>query len=203
MTRMFSAYDTYIPEEYVRTMTLDNDIAPTLFRKLKNIATLIDSAREIEDFQAIGVQCREILIELGNSIYFPEMAGEDEQPKASDFKKKAELFIKHFLTGSDNSDYRNIIKKMTEGTWDYACKITHSKSATFYEVSTCVSLIISLVSLYENVRQKSLDPMAQFQCPNCKSKKFSVMEQECDETDAIEKLILKCEECGITTSIDF
>ena len=53
MTRMFSAYDTYIPEEYVRTMTLDNDIAPTLFRKLKNIATLIDSAREIEDFQAI------------------------------------------------------------------------------------------------------------------------------------------------------
>ena len=203
MERMFAAHDTYNPEEYVRAITLDNEIAPTLFRKLKNIATLIDSAREIEDFQAIGVQCREILIELGNSIYSPEMAEDEEQSQASNFKKKAELFIRFCLSGSENSEYRSIIKKMTEGTWDYACKITHSQTATFYEVSTCVSLIISLVSLYENVRQKSMDPMAQFQCPNCKSKKFNVANHECDEDGVILKLFLQCEECGEITPINF
>ena len=203
MQRMFSAHDTYNPEDYVKAVTLDNDIAPTLFRKLKNISALIDTAIEIEDFQAIGVQCREILIELGNSIYKPEMAGDEEQPQASNFKKKAELFIKFYMSGSENSEYRSIIKKMTEGTWDYACKITHSQTATFYEVSTCVSLTISLVSMYENVRQKSLDPISQFQCPNCKSKKFNVTDSEHDENGVISKLILQCEECGEVTQIDF
>lgn len=199
--KMSVSFDSFFSK--FKAVTLDNDIAPTLFRKLKNISALIDKAIEIEDFQAIGVQCREILIELGNSIYTPEMAGDEEQPQASNFKKKAELFIKFYMSGSGNSEYRSIIKKMTEGTWDYACKITHSQTATFYEVSTCVSLTISLVSMYENVRQKSLDPISQFQCPNCKSKKFNVTDSEHDENGVISKLFLQCEECGEVTQIDF
>lgn len=31
MQRMISAHDTYNPEDYVKAVTLDNDIAPTLF----------------------------------------------------------------------------------------------------------------------------------------------------------------------------
>ncbi len=67
MERMNASTD-YKPEEFIEAITLESDIAPQLFRKLKSIATLIDSAIEIEDFQSIGVQCREILIDLGNSI---------------------------------------------------------------------------------------------------------------------------------------
>lgn len=93
MERLFAQNTEYEPEEFVRAISLDGEIAPTLFRKLKNIAGLIDIAKEVEDFQAIGVQCREILIELGNTIYISEMSGDEEQPKASDFKKKAELFV--------------------------------------------------------------------------------------------------------------
>lgn len=59
-----------------------------------------------------------MFFELGNSIYFPEMAGENEQPQASNFKRKAELFVQFYLAGAENSDYRSIIKKMTEATWD-------------------------------------------------------------------------------------
>lgn len=79
-------------------------------RKLRSIATLIDTAVEVEDFQAIGVQCRETLIELGNHIYTHDMAGEGEQPQASNFKKKSELSIQFYLKGSGISDYRSIIK---------------------------------------------------------------------------------------------
>lgn len=114
--RMYKASSEYKPENFVEAITLENEIAPQLFRKLKNIATLIDSAVEIEDFQAIGVQCREVLIELGNHIYIAEMASKGEQPKESDFKRKAELFIQFYLTGSENHDYRRIIKKLTEST---------------------------------------------------------------------------------------
>ena len=66
MERMRGAQE-YKPEDFIGAITIESDIAPQLFRKLKSIATLIDSAIEIEDFQSIGVQCRGILIELGNT----------------------------------------------------------------------------------------------------------------------------------------
>ena len=116
MQRMQASREEYNPDDYIAATTLGAEIAPQLLRKLRSIATLIDSATEIEDFQSIGVQSREILIELGNYIYSPNMAGEQEQPQASNFKKKAELAIQFYLTGSDNADYRSIIKKLTEAT---------------------------------------------------------------------------------------
>lgn len=203
MQRMFAAHEEYQPEDYVRAMTLDGEIAPALFRKLKNIASLIDVAKEIEDFQAIGVQCREILIELGNTIYQPEMSGVEEQPKASNFKKKAELFAAFYLSGSENSDYRNCIKKLTESTWDYTNKITHSQTATFYEASTCVTLTTSLVSVYENIRQKVFDTLSQYICKTCKSKNISIVDDESDENGIVSKLYLSCEECGGITEVIF
>jgi len=190
-------------EDYVNAITLNSDIAPQLFRKLKNIANRIDTAIEIEDFQAIGVQCREILIELGNMIYFREMAGEGEQLYGSDFKKKTELFVQFYLSGTGNSDYRSIIKKLTEGTWDYANKITHSHNATFYEVSTCVTICTSLVGVYENIRQKVLDPISQYKCKNCISKKLKIITDKTDEDGIVKTLFLKCEECGEITEVIF
>lgn len=133
MKRMRVEQEKFSSEDFVRGVTLGTDIAPQLFRKLKNVAQLIDSAHEVEDFQSIGVQCREILIELGNYIYVPDMATNGEQPQKSNFKQKVELFLQFYLKGSENSDYRSMIKKLTESTCEYACKITHSSKATFYE----------------------------------------------------------------------
>ncbi len=203
MQRMSAAQDEYNSEDFVNGVTLDAEIAPQLFRKLKSVAALIDTAKEIEDFQAIGVQCRETLIELGNHIYNPMMAGSGEQPQASNFKRKSELFIQFYLKGSENSDYRNIIKKLTEATWDYANKITHSRSATYYEVSTCVTLCISLVGVYENILQKVFDPLSQYHCSICQSKKLSIVGDDSDEDGIVQKLYLHCEECGGTTEVVF
>lgn len=203
MQRMSATQDEYNPEDFVNGVTLGAEIAPQLFRKLKNVAALIDTAKEIEDFQAIGVQCREILIELGNHIYKPMMAGNEDQPKASNFKRKCELFIQFYLKGSKNSDYRNIIKKLTEAIWDYANKITHSRSATYYDVSTCVTLCISLVGVYENILQKVFDPLSQYHCSECHSKKLSISGDDSDGDGMVKKLYLNCEECGATTEIVF
>ena len=195
MQRMQSSREQYNPDDYIEAATLGAEIAPQLLRKLRSIATLIDSATEIEDFQSIGVQSREILIELGNYVYDSHMAGDQEQPQASNFKRKAELAIQFYLSRSDNADYRSIIKKLTEATWDYANKITHSSSATYYEASTCVALCISLVGVYENVLQKVHDPISQQSCPVCKSKKLTVKNIDADPNDKIKAIHLLCDEC--------
>lgn len=203
MQRMSATREEYNPEDFVNGVTLGLEIAPQLFRRLKNVAALIDTATEIEDFQTVGVQCREILIELGNHIYEPMMAGSEAQPQASNFKRKCELFIRFYLGGSDNSDYRNIIKRITEGTWDYANKMTHSRGATRYEVSTCVTLCISLVCVYENIVQKIFDPLSQCRCSVCHSKKLSVFGDDSEADGMARMLYLHCEECGAITEITF
>lgn len=203
MERMKNKFSEYRPENYVRAMTLDEEIAPNLFRKLRHIAELINSAKEIEDFQSIGVQCREVLIELANNIYIPEMAGKEEQPQKSNFKKKAELFVNFYLNGSENSDYREYIKKITEAVWKYANKITHSQSSTVYEVSSCVSLTMSLICVYENIRQKIFSPLEQYMCKHCKSKKLAIIGDDHDKNGIVSKLYLQCEECNEITEVIF
>lgn len=195
MLRMQASQEQYNPNDYIEAATLGAEIAPQLLRKLKGIAALIDSAIEVEDFQSIGVQSREVLIELGNHIYAPHMASGQEQPQASNFKKKSEFAIQFYLNGSDNADYRSIIKKLTEATWDYANKITHSSSTTYYEASTCVSLCISLVGIYENVLQKAYDPISKYSCPVCKSKKLTINNFKTDNHGQVETMYLTCDEC--------
>ena len=84
---------------------------------------------------------------------------------------------------------------MTEATWEYANKITHSSNATYYEASTCVALCISLISVYENVLQKAHDPISQQSCPVCKSKKLTVKNIDTDQNDKIKAIQLLCDEC--------
>ena len=199
--RMKSTNSGYEPSEYIKAVSGGTEITPLIFRKLNSIASLIDTAKEVEDFQAIGVQCREILIELGNAIYESEMSGEGEQPQASNFKKKAELFIQFHLCGSQNAEYRSMIKKITEATWDYACKLTHSRTTSYYEASTCVSLIISLVSTYFNVQSKANDILAEHECCNCRSKQLKITHYKCNDSDEVTDLLVKCDECGEITEL--
>lgn len=195
MARMQSDRDDYDPKEYIDAATVGTDIAPVLLRKLRNISTLIDLAIECEDFQAIGVQCREVLIELTNQIYLPVMAGDNEQPKGSDFKRKTELFVAFFMPGSANSDYRSIFKRMAESTWDFVNKLTHSNNATIYEVSSCVAMCIALISVFENINQKVHDPISKFSCNKCKSKKLQIIGEEHGADGFVCKLKLECQEC--------
>ncbi|MCX2665725.1 ubiquitin carboxyl-terminal hydrolase family protein [Leuconostoc mesenteroides] len=203
MKRMRVEQEKFSSEDFVRGVTLGTDIAPQLFRKLKNVAQLIDSAHEVEDFQSIGVQCREILIELGNYIYVPDMATNGEQPQKSNFKQKVELFLQFYLKGSENSDYRSMIKKLTESTWEYACKITHSSKATFYEESSCVMMCTSLIGVCENILQKIYDPVSQYECSSCKSKRLVIDSDESNEDGIVQKLFLKCDECETITEVIF
>ncbi|TPF06536.1 hypothetical protein [Leuconostoc mesenteroides] len=203
MKRMRVEQEKFSSEDFVRGVTLGTDIAPQLFRKLKNVAQLIDSAHEVEDFQSIGVQCREILIELGNYIYVPGMATNGEQPQKSNFKQKVELFLQFYLKGSENSDYRSMIKKLTESTWEYACKITHSSKATFYEASSCVMMCTSLIGVCENILQKIYDPVSQYECSSCKSKRLVIDSDESNEDGIVQKLFLKCDECETITEVIF
>lgn len=114
MQRMSVAQDEYHPEDFVNGVTLGTEIAPQQFRKLKSVAALIDTAREIEDFQAIGVQCREILIELGNHIYEPMMAGAEEQPHTKDYEHLLESVKNKYQGDTIQEDLNEFLISLAE-----------------------------------------------------------------------------------------
>jgi hypothetical protein len=65
-------------------------LAP-VWRRWEQAAESIDTAREAEDFQAVGMKCRQCLIHLGRSLSKPEMvpAGQDA-PQRDNFLGWAE-----------------------------------------------------------------------------------------------------------------
>jgi len=60
-----------------------------------------------------------------------------------------------------------------------------------------------LVGVYENLRQKVSDPISQYKCKNCKSKKLKIIDDEEGEEGIIKTLLLQCEECGDITEVIF
>ena len=65
------------------------------------------------------------------------------------------------------------------------------------------TLCISLVGVYENILQKVFDPLSQYHCSVCQSKKLSIDGDDSDEDGMVKKLYLRCEECGATTEVVF
>ena len=67
-------------------------------------------------------------------------------------------------------------------------------------------LVTSLVGVYENITQKVFDPVSQYICSSCKSKKLTIDSDDSDDSDEngmVESLYLKCEECGDITKVVF
>lgn len=80
------------------------------------------------------------------------------------------------------------LKNYPHTTWDYACEITHSITAMFYESSTCATLCISLVGTYKNIMQKVFGLLSQYEYQSCKSKKLTIDADDSDENRIVKTL---------------
>lgn len=188
MQRVRQQYDTEHKNE-LSNITFGTSLLNELGRKLKLLAENVDSATEVEEFQSIGVMCRETLIMLGNYIFEVDFLNGDEEPKVSDFKNKSYYFLQAVMPGRDNKELRKTIKDMTNSSWDYANKVTHSTSTTIHDASITYTLCVATVSLYEKLIAKYYDPISNIKCMQCGSKKIELFEIE-------DKLNGKCMNCS-------
>ncbi len=185
-----------IPENIVNSIVRGVEIAPDVRRKLEYASQVLIDAVETEDIQTVGMVCRETLILLGNNIYNPGMAGDEEQPKNSDFKSKVKLAIEEFLIGSDNAELRDHMRKTAYAAWDFASKLTHSTTRSIYEAAICVTLCTAVVSVFENLHVKNLDPTSTMMCSTCGSRQLIIIEADENSANTERKIIIECEKCG-------
>ncbi len=105
---------------------------------------LANAAAE-EDFQAVGLFCREILISLADVVWdaarHPPLDG--VQPSSTDAKRKLEAFIAVELASGANEH----IRKHARASLDLAVALQHRRTAEYRDAAMCLEGTISMVNL--------------------------------------------------------
>lgn len=114
-------------------------------RSLKEIKGRIKLAKNEEQFQAIGLLCRETIISLAQAIYdkHKHPLVDNVTPSKTDAKRMIEAYIKAEIAGSSNENLR----KYAKASLSFANELTHKRTANGKDVSICASATTSLVNL--------------------------------------------------------
>jgi hypothetical protein len=114
-------------------------------RGLRAIRASLARAGAEEDFQAVGLLCRETLISLAQVVYNPALHPTEDgvQPSTTDAKRMLSAYIVKELSGSSNEGVRNHAKAALR----LANDLQHHRTATFMQAALCAEASTSVVNL--------------------------------------------------------
>jgi hypothetical protein len=98
-----------------------------------------------EQFQAVGLICRETLISLAQTVFDAERHPTLDGVSASDtdVKRMLEAYIARTLSGSANDASR----RHARAALDLAKQLQHKRTATFRDAALCAEATTSVVNL--------------------------------------------------------
>lgn len=160
-------------------------------RKLNMASEKLSIDLEPEEFQSIGLLCRESLIDLSKELCNrnPELVSE-KGLKKSDFKGVANTFIDYYIPGSENSDLRNYSRKLVDSAWSYNSMVVHSQNKKYPDAKIALLFTCTTISLLENLFFKHLGFDQELACSECGSLQFEFIEYE---KDKIKQVCKKCD----------
>jgi hypothetical protein len=164
------------------------------WRRWEQAAEAVDNATEAEDFQSIGMKCRECLLAFVRDAQVDiTVPASTEKPKRADFVRWAELIADWAASGSHSKDVRVYLKQLAGLTWPLVNWLTHTSSAVRHDAELIVSATNQLLASFAAalIRRESQLPD---RCPKCSSyqvKSFYVPELEQDPP-----YVLVCFACG-------
>ena len=168
-----------------------HDFLSTTQRKIYQAQLAFDDADEIEDFQAIGLQCREAMTSFTREVVASGLFDDlEDPPKKGDFLSWSEHVIGAKAAGGAAEYVRGYLKAICQKSWQLANWLTHAKNATRADAALCLSatehLTHELISLA--LKSKARSPE---RCGRCGSFKINVT--WCPDE---EEYIAFCEMCG-------
>jgi len=163
------------------------------WRRWEHAADTLDTAQEAEDFQAVGVRCRECLIQLVRSLAKPEMVppGEDA-PKRSNFVSWSELIANAVAGGASAEHIRGHLKAIAKSAWELAGWLTHANGAIRQDAVFVLDATHTVLAAFGSavIRHESDAPE---RCPNCGSYNLDV---GFNPELMPPTYVYECQECG-------
>lgn len=164
------------------------------FRRIQQASEALNAANEAEEFQAVGMQCRECLLALIREIVTEAMIPVDESsPKQGDFLRWSDIVASNIASGESSRKIRAYLKSIAGRTWELVSWLTHASNARLFDGEMAVEATGHLITVYAYalVRHERGEPD---QCPRCSSYRLtSDFRAELAETG---QYVTLCETCG-------
>jgi len=132
----------------IRTGRIE-DTQPTGWQRVdRTVGELRDrlaSARNEEQFQAVGLLGRDALISLAQAVYVRERHPplDGVEPSPTDGKRMLESYFAVELAGGANEEAR----RHARSALDFANAVTHRRTATFRDAALCVEATTTVVNV--------------------------------------------------------
>ncbi len=116
---------------------------PLVDQQIRSVRNRLGSAATPEDFQAVGLVCRETLISLAQAVFDPELhtAPDTRRISATDTKGMLDAYLSVTLRGGSNEAAR----KYAKAAVDLANGLQHRRRATFRHAAMCAEATASVV----------------------------------------------------------
>jgi hypothetical protein len=113
-------------------------------RNIDKIVQSLANAKNEEDYQTVGLLCREAIISLAQAVYDPNLhpSVDGVDPSETDAKRMLENYIATELAGGSNEALRKYVKD----SYQLAVTLQHKRNASFREAALCVEAARSLVN---------------------------------------------------------
>jgi hypothetical protein len=163
------------------------------WRRWEQAAESYDTAEEAEDFQAVGMKCRESLVQVVRSLAKPEMVPNGEEtPKRADVIHWSELIANTVAKGASNDAVRAHLKAISKSAWQLANWLTHASGSTRFDASLVLDATHTVIDAFGAavIRYESGSPE---RCPECGS--YSI-EVEFDSDLMPNPYFTVCARCG-------
>ena len=114
-------------------------------RALGEARARLESARTEEQFQAVGLLCREVLISLAKTVFDPDRHPplDDVEVSKSDAKRMLDRYLAVELAGGSNA----IARKHAKASLDLANQLQHERTAAFQRAALCAEATASVVNI--------------------------------------------------------
>lgn len=143
------------------------------WRLFEQAAQALDSADEAEDFQAVGVRCRECLVTFLSEVADHNMLPEgQEPPRMGDFVNWSELIANAVAHGSRAARLRTYLKAIAGPSWELVNWLTHEKNATRHDGMACVDATSHVLAMFSTAILR-FERGETDRCPECGSYQLS------------------------------
>lgn len=139
------------------------------WRRYEDAVSALNTAREAEDFQGIGIKCRDALIAFGKEHQSEEwLIDAGDRPKLNDFKQWSDLYAKSLSSGR----MRRYLKEIAQKTWDITVELQHDSNATGWDAELVLDATHNLLEAFSTAMVKRVRKGPE-RCPKCDSYRFS------------------------------
>ncbi len=114
-------------------------------RQIDEVRLRLREATNEEQFQAVGLLCRETLISLAQAVYLPERHPtlDGIAPSSTDAKRMLEAYIAIEIGGQANDEARSHAKASLK----LALALQHNRTANFRTAALCAEATVSVVNI--------------------------------------------------------